>query len=292
MIGRVCNVGNETGEVLTPISDLFTHEYILGVGRRTFRDATRQIINHLDQLKIPGFNAVHAHNLLQSSESFAAKVLKSRESILGEDWKALDDNQISAIFLYTCESEFYIYINQVLRARNRREIEPYKALIMLILLGLQNIPHHSGSKVYRGVAMNLSHLYNPGTIFVWSQFSSCTTSKHVATAFMGSSGPRTLFEIELTTGNARMIQKLSLIPSEEEVLLPMNSRFEVTNRVIMTDGMVVIHLKELPNLDLVVDLNPKITFVPPPPGSKILIDVRSYKIPPPPTQVACYKTSS
>jgi hypothetical protein len=42
--------------------------------------------------------------------------------------------------------------------------------------------------------------------------------------FLGKTATRTLVSIELTSGRARITTKLSLVPSEAEVLLPLNSR--------------------------------------------------------------------
>ncbi len=63
----------------------------------------------------------------------------------------------------------------------------------------------------------------------WFQFSSCTCDIEVEQSeqFLGTTGPRTLFSIELTTGRARSVTKFSLVPSDAEELLPPNSRFVV-----------------------------------------------------------------
>jgi hypothetical protein len=68
----------------------------------------------------------------------------------------------------------------------------------------------------------------------------------------GSSGTRTLFAIELTTGRARIITKFSLVPSEAEVLLPPNSRFKVVGQLDAGSGLVVIQLKELSSNDPII----------------------------------------
>ena len=67
--------------------------------------------------------------------------------------------------------------------------------------------------------------------------------------FLGVTGPRTQFNIELTTSRARDISKLSMIPRECEALLPPNSRFEVVGLLSSADGLQQVQLRELPPLD-------------------------------------------
>jgi hypothetical protein len=54
--------------------------------------------------------------------------------------------------------------------------------------------------------------------------STCDIAVMQSEQFLGKTAKRTLFSIELTSGRARIITKLSLVPSEAEVLLPPNSR--------------------------------------------------------------------
>lgn len=48
--------------------------------------------------------------------------------------------------------------------------------------------------------------------------------------FMGTDGPRTLFQLELTEQIGRDLRDFSLFPSENEILLPPNTQFEVVSR--------------------------------------------------------------
>ena len=96
-----------------------------------------------------------------------------------------------------------------------------------------------------------------GREVTWFQFSSCTCDIQVEQSeqFLGSTGTRTLFSIELTTGRARVISMFSLVPSEAEVLLPPNSRFKVLGQLDAGNGLVIIQLKELPSRDPILDFN-------------------------------------
>jgi hypothetical protein len=53
--------------------------------------------------------------------------------------------------------------------------------------------------------------------------------------FLGKAGSRTIFNIELTSGRARGVAGLSMIPSEAEVILPPNSRVTVVSKLAMED---------------------------------------------------------
>ena len=114
-----------------------------------------------------------------------------------------------------------------------------------------------GGNVYRGVKADLRAQYANDREVTWFQFSSCTCDIEVEQSeqFLGSSGTRTLFSIELTTGRARVITKFSLVPSEAEVLLPPNSRFKVLGQLDAGNGLVIIQLKELPSRDPILDFD-------------------------------------
>ena len=56
--------------------------------------------------------------------------------------------------------------------------------------------------------------------------STCDIAVMQSEQFLGKTATRTLFSIEHTSGRARITTKLSLVPSEAEVLLPPNSRID------------------------------------------------------------------
>ena len=67
--------------------------------------------------------------------------------------------------------------------------------------------------------------------------------------FLGPSGDRTFFMISHTSKRARDISQISLVPSEDEIILPPNSRFDVVSVLVSADGRVDVHLKEITPLD-------------------------------------------
>jgi hypothetical protein len=70
--------------------------------------------------------------------------------------------------------------------------------------------------------------------------------------FLGKSGSRTIFAVELTSGRARGVAGLSMIPSGAEVILPPNSRFTVVSKLATEDELCIVQLKELPPLNSVL----------------------------------------
>jgi hypothetical protein len=99
--------------------------------------------------------------------------------------------------------------------------------------------------------------YPVGRKVTWYQFNfvSCTAPEFLGPSH-GDSRPRTVFCIELTTGRARDITKISLIPTERMILLPPNCRFEVIGLLDAGNNTTFIQLKELPSLDPILDFNP------------------------------------
>jgi hypothetical protein len=106
-----------------------------------------------------------------------------------------------------------------------------------------------GGNVHRGVKADLRAQYPKECEVMWFQFSSCTCDVEVEQSeqFLGKTGTRTLFSIELTIGRARSVTKFSLVPSEAEVLLPPNSCFVVLGQLAAGNGLMIITLRELPS---------------------------------------------
>ncbi len=67
---------------------------------------------------------------------------------------------------------------------------------------------------------------------------------------LGQCDPRTFFIIELTTNRARAISALSMVPTEAEIILPPNARFEVISVLgPSADGRLDVQLRELLPID-------------------------------------------
>jgi hypothetical protein len=183
------------------------------------------------------------------------------EKMPGAVPSALSASLIAAFALYTAElcagDSPYSVCNCALRAADRSKCKPFVPFIWFLLHAMAKCDRYDGTNVFRGVKADLSAEYPKDREFTWFQFSSCTCDIQVEQSeqFCGSSGTRTLFSIELTTGRARSITKFSLVPKEAEVLLPPNSRFRVLGQLDAGNGLVIIQLKELPPKDPIVDFD-------------------------------------
>ena len=65
---------------------------------------------------------------------------------------------------------------------------------------------------------------------------------------------RTFFIIKLTQNQAREITRYSLLPGEDEVLLPPGCQFRVTS-VLPQGDLTIIQVEELPSTAWILDLN-------------------------------------
>eukprot|EP00668_Euglena_longa_P035361 GGOE01045426.1.p1 GENE.GGOE01045426.1~~GGOE01045426.1.p1 ORF type:complete len:406 (+),score=102.49 GGOE01045426.1:258-1475(+) len=156
---------------------------------------------------------------------------------------SLTDNEIGAIFLYTCDTPLYRTLNQLLHQRNREELKPMFPYLKLLLTGLHKLPPLALT-VFRGVKADLSVKYAEDSEVVWWSFTSTTATVGVLTnsLFLGSSGPRTMFTIQ--TSRAVNICKYTAYPEDERLLMP-GLQFTVKSKLHTSDGLVVIQLEEL-----------------------------------------------
>jgi hypothetical protein len=143
---------------------------------------------------------VHCHNNGVDVKQFQEAGKLSKLSVAG----------IAAINLYSGEfvpPQFYSVLNAALRDANREKCKPFVPYIWLLMHALRDCPLYPNKVVFRGVKADLSAHYPKDREVTWFQFSSCTCDLSVEQSeqFCGSSGARTLFTIELTTGRARLI---------------------------------------------------------------------------------------
>jgi hypothetical protein len=167
---------------------------------------------------------------------------------------------VAVLALYTAELAGvspYGACNAALRSADRSKCQPYIRFIWFLMHALAKCERYVGGNVYRGVKADLRAQYPKDREVTWFQFSSCTCDIEVEQSeqFLGKTGTRTLFSIELTTGRARIITKFSLVPSEAEVLLSPNSRFVVLGQLDVGNGLIIITLRELPSRDPIVDFD-------------------------------------
>ena len=176
-----------------------------------------------------------------------AWVVKQR---CGNPADSLTPDESAAIMLYTTEWEptndsLYFVLNSTLRTENRKKLKPWFLYLKLLLTALSHLPLSGGRTVYRGVRLNLRHMYPQGKTFVWWGFSSCTTSIDVLEEeqFFGKTGTRTLFTIECDGG--RYIHRHSYHENENEVLLLPAIQLKVVACLNPSSDFHIIQLKEI-----------------------------------------------
>ena len=118
------------------------------------------------------------------------------------DPHGLNADEIAAIRMYTADSQLYPRLNALLRARSRQALKPFFSYLRLMLMARAKMPKHTGA-VWCGVAgVDLRAKYPDGKRVTWWAFSS--TTKRLDTLlnpqFLGQSGVRTVFMIEIATG--------------------------------------------------------------------------------------------
>ena len=152
----------------------------------------------------------------------------------------LSEEEAKAINLYTQETNLYRKLNELLRARSRRELKPLFPYLKLLLTALYKLPPIK-TTVYRGVPANLAEFYPEGRDFVWWGFTSTSANiKHIQ-SFLGTTGKRALFAIAVN--EALDIQRYSAIGAEEERLVLPGTCFEVKGVLEFEQGdMIMIQI--------------------------------------------------
>jgi hypothetical protein len=171
----------------------------------------------------------------------------------------LTSDESASIMLYTLEWEpyetsFYVIFNAALRAASREELKPWFSYLRLITSALEKLPS-THQFVYRGVKVDLSDHYRPGSKVVWWGFSSCAVSIDTLSneRFLGKNGTRTFFTIECNSG--KNIRSHSYYENEDEVLLLPARQFEVIACLDQGNGLQIIQLKEVDPKFALIKLN-------------------------------------
>jgi hypothetical protein len=173
---------------------------------------------------------------------------------------------------FYAERSLYSVVNEHLRAKDRKKVEPISDYVWLLMHAMSLCPPFVERVVFRGVKDLSPDAYKEGDIVTWCQFSSTAATVKVQNSFLGQAGVRTLFTIELTTDRAREIHLYSDYPDEKEVLLPPNSRFVVVSVYAPGGGLVNVHLREVAPTDPILvygslDAAPASTTAPTPSAS-------------------------
>jgi hypothetical protein len=216
---RFLDAGEEPNQVLLPIRG-YAKEPLLPL-----EDAVEPIFGLLDDLDI----------MVDTAKRNSKKPADG-----------LTSNESAAIHLYTMQWEepsvsLYTTLNSTLRSERREPLRPWFRYLKLILTALYKLPSLK-SVVWRGVRGNLSDQYDDDQ--VWWGFSSCTESVDIMERFVGTSGIRTLFNIECINGKA--IRSHSFFKKESEILLLPGTYLRVVGKWSPAKDLYIIHLRETP----------------------------------------------
>ncbi|CAF0890662.1 unnamed protein product [Rotaria sp. Silwood1] len=221
---------------------------------RRIMDITEEPLEKLDP--IVGYvdtPNISLENAVESLVPFLPAVLKCARSAKKQCKKPPADgltiDESASIMLYSMSWKpddecLYIALNATLRSEKRDKLEPWFPYLNLFLTALERLSSKRRT-IYRGVKLDLHEKYSKGKIIDWWAFSSCTTSIGVLQAelFLGKTGERTMFTIECDSG--KDIRKHSLLPAEDEVLLPAATRFKVVDCLDHGHGLHMIQLEEI-----------------------------------------------
>jgi len=165
----------------------------------------------------------------------------------------LTRDESASIRIYTMEwtnrgSSLYFILNKTLNTKDQKNLRPWFKYLKLFLTALVKIQCAPAQTVWRGVRADVSGDFRSGTEVIWWAFSSCTTTLPVlqSNAYLGNTGPRTLFSIEVFNG--RNVCAHSQFGKEDEMLLLPGTLMEVQSQLIQESGLHIIHLKQkIPN---------------------------------------------
>jgi hypothetical protein len=160
----------------------------------------------------------------------------------------LSPDESASIMLFSMELEpiensFYRIFNKTLRKEDQRELEPWLLYRRLFASSLSKLPLLQDQTIYTAATTCMSSQYPLGATFMWQGFLSCTKSVEVLERFLGKSRIKTLFKIECHSG--KEIRKHSCFHTEDEVLLPTASKFQVISNYQESQDLCIIQLKEV-----------------------------------------------
>ena len=193
----------------------------------------------MDAAAASGVKGIDAHAFMAS---------EAGAQLAAVDPHGLDADEAGALWLYTAESDFYPTLNRQLHTRDRSTLKPFFPYLQLMLTARRKLPKYTGS-VWRGVkGKDLRAFYPKGKEFYWWAFSS--TTKELSTLqnpkFLGTSGVRTVFMIEIVYGvDLQRYSAFQGVASEAEVLLYPGTKLQVVDAMEMGGGLFQVHLREI-----------------------------------------------
>ena len=208
--------------VHTPIDDYLLSELV------SLERAIQPLFSHVDQI-----------------ESHGREAKRATENSSLED--ELTHDEAAAIYLYSMDTgprSVYRMVNTALRANIRNGLQPWFPYLKLIYTALNKLPSHQ-TKVWRGIANDVSASYWKGRSMVWFSISSCSNDLGVVERFLDKKSRSTLFSV--TCKNGKSIVQYSHFPNEYEVVLVPGTRLKVASKPLEYNGLYIVDLEEMQN---------------------------------------------
>lgn len=174
-------------------------------------------------------------------KSSVTKGLSLAKNNAGNPTKVMNQELYGAILLYTSNA-IYKDLNKVLREQNRTAVKKYFDYLRMLFEAADILPKKEVT-LWRGISVDLSKQYIPGSKVVWWGISSCTSDQNVAKNFMNGCGGDCSF-LTIDSKTATDISELSFYSSEKESLLLCGTQLEVIS-CEKKGKIAYIHLKEI-----------------------------------------------
>jgi len=179
--------------------------------------------------------------LKQAIENFVVKAKAKIANIKQQkpELKNVSEEGLVSIMLWT-SNVLYSDLNKDLRGSG--DFSRWNIYLKNLLNGLNAMPYFRGT-VYRGFK-NYQDLktYQKGELVYWTTVSALSKNKDTAKGFSNAKG--TLFEVEVFS--SRDISSVSAFPTEDEVIMPPHSCFEVIDVIQKPGEPVHVKLREIP----------------------------------------------
>lgn len=166
---------------------------------------------------------------------------------------------VAFVMKYSAEDTvpaLYKELNSRCYQPDRKKFAPFAPYTVGFIRHMGDIEPYPNGIVMRGVKKDLRQDYPKGREVVWHGF--CSTTKTIDVLsnpmFCGDRGKRTIFQIQLTQGQAREITRYSLVEAEDEVLLPPGCKFKVES-ILPQGDLTIIQLVEIHSNAWILDLS-------------------------------------
>ncbi|CAK9002532.1 unnamed protein product, partial [Durusdinium trenchii] len=241
-LSRIAGAEEEDGEARMPLSALFKEAQL------------RPLDELVEQIR----------PMVSSDLDVSVRMARRKAEELQEEFPNLTEDERAMLTLYTIEmfpkeSSLYFVMNQALRARDRKAVQPWRDSIWLLLTAMRKLPRVEERIVQRGVTVHSSKLgkqAKTGKQFLWAGFSSTTTHVESLQAFLGQDGDRTKWLLQLRPHfHAVSVQSFSLFPGEHEILLPPNMEFRVKSVIDLGHGLTEVQCEQIEELDPLMDFS-------------------------------------